>query len=276
MFCAECGSVLKVPDETQIEAPPKNQPRLLNAGSATKILFANVAVQVFLGTLMAVIAVAMALAHGIDIRERLTELLNDLAPAMKVMTPIVCGIVTVLMSIAVIPEHLKNTSPTGAAWVRGSWLALAEGLAIGLIVGAFFYAVNMFMRSHLAYPHATYRDPGPFERMAYSPGLPQTLWMVTAVLLAPPAEEILFRGVLYGGYRKSFGPIWATISTTLIFVLSHLPVVIHSPPTIAAFIVLSLAALWCRLRSNAIGPAITVHIGYNAVIALVIAARTWH
>jgi membrane protease YdiL (CAAX protease family) len=100
--------------------------------------------------------------------------------------------------------------------------------------------------------------------MAFEPGLPGIVWDMVAVLLAPPVEEILFRGVLYGGYRKSFGPGWAAILTTAIFVLMHLPNIMRFPPAIVGLTALAIAALYCRLRSKAIGPAIAVHVGYNA------------
>jgi len=37
---------------------------------------------------------------------------------------------------------------------------------------------------------------------------------------------------------------------------------------------LALSALWVRLRSKAIGPAVAVHAGYNALLALAVVHRT--
>jgi len=113
-------------------------------------------------------------------------------------------------------------------------------------------------------------DLAPSDQLAFVPGLQQWIWLLAGLLFAPVAEELLFRGVLYGGYRRSFGKIAATLITTSTFVLLHLPDVIRFLPSIVALAALGLTAQWCRLRSSAIGPAIAVHIGYNVVLSLVI------
>ena len=99
---------------------------------------------------------------------------------------------------------------------------------------------------------------------------------MTALLLAPPIEELLFRGVLYGGYRRSLGAPAAAALTTSIFVILHVSEIVYYPPAALGIASLALVALWFRLRSAAIGPAIAVHFGYNLVIALVAAGATWH
>src|SRR5207247_3722263 len=83
-------------------------------------------------------------------------------------------------------------------------------------------------------------------------------------------EELLFRGVLYGGYRRSFGPRGAALFTTFIFWLLHITESIHFLPAMLAIVMLALLALWFRLRSAAIGPAIAVHLGHTSMLALVV------
>jgi len=94
--------------------------------------------------------------------------------------------------------------------------------------------------------------------------------------MAPPLEEMLFRGVLYGGYRKSFGPVRAAVFTTLLFVALHFPYYIHFAPAIIGITGGALALLWCRLHWNAIGPAVAAHIGYNSIVAFTMIYWTWH
>src|SRR5689334_11800087 len=83
------------------------------------------------------------------------------------------------------------------------------------------------LSAHLS-PAAFARSPSsfhlrkvPMTKMASTPGLSQIVWLI-ALLIAPAIEELLFRGVLYGGYRKSFGPLAAGTLTTFIFVLLHI------------------------------------------------------
>jgi membrane protease YdiL (CAAX protease family) len=104
--------------------------------------------------------------------------------------------------------------------------------------------------------------------MLLRPGFWRLPSLVAMVLFYPTAEEILFRGILFGGSRKSFGPVWAAVLTTFLFLLGHLPKVSYDISTHAGVCGLAAAALWCRLRSGAIGPAIAVHMGYNTLGAI--------
>jgi membrane protease YdiL (CAAX protease family) len=248
-FCAECGTDLNVPKEDL--SAKKNLPRTLNAKVATTILLALLATQFFSGFFIIFI--------------------NDIIGL--VLSHVLGGIVMILMAFALIPKYLKDTSPTGAAWVLGRRDAMMKGLAIGLIIGVCIQAFILISKSKY---YVTYKNLDALNRMAYTPGLQQWVFVVTVIFLAPPVEEMLFRGIFYGGYRKSFGPVWAAVSTTFIFVALHLLEYVHFPSVIMGIIALALATLWCRLHWNAIGPAIAVHAGYNFVVALFIVCWTWH
>jgi membrane protease YdiL (CAAX protease family) len=63
------------------------------------------------------------------------------------------------------------------------------------------------------------------------------------------------------------GALPAAVLTTFIFVALHFSELIYQPLATFAIGGLALAALAFRIRSNAIGPAIAVHFGYNATIA---------
>lgn len=163
----------------------------------------------------------------------------------------------------------KDTSPTGPAWVRGSWAEIVKGLATGILLGLLWSVCNSLVVRQQTEPEST-----PMTTLATTPGLPQLVWVFTAIALAPPVEELLFRGILYGGYRKALGHSAAAALTTFIFVLLHITELVHEPLATFAIGGLALLALWRRLRSNAIGPAIAVHVGYNSVIALTVIFTT--
>ena len=46
---------------------------------------------------------------------------------------------------------------------------------------------------------------GPVAKMAASNGMGRAVWAVLAVLIAPPVEELLFRGVMLRGMIASWG-----------------------------------------------------------------------
>jgi membrane protease YdiL (CAAX protease family) len=228
----------------------KNSRGDLSAGRATIILFVYWSTQV-LG--WAVVAVA---APG--------------SQASMIVVPTIGGILAIFASIVLVPKALRDLGPAGAAWVLGRPQVLAKALLIGTLVGVCALAFN-----RLAAPYAGQIRSSPLARMAVSPGLPQTMWVLAGLLIAPVTEELLFRGVFYGGYRRSFGPVWAAVITTLLFIFIHLTEVSHFLPALAGLLGLAGAALACRLRWDAIGPAVAVHIGYNGTIAVTVVYNTW-
>lgn len=241
-FCAGCGTSLDVPEKNPSK---KNLPRTLNAKTATIIFLAYVFAQIFWGIFTNnIIGMVLSLLFG--------------------------GIVMVAASYILIPKYLKDTSPTGAAWVLGSWNAILKGLLIGLVIGACDQTFILIAKHYVAY-----KNLDPVNQMAFRRGWSQLIFVVMAVFLAPPLEEMLFRGIFYGGYRKSFGPIWAGIFTTFVFVAIHLPEYVDFPSNAIAITVAALAMLWCRLHWKAIGPAIAVHAGYNFVLATFVICWTW-
>ena len=144
-------------------------------------------------------------------------------------------------------------------------MAVAKGLVAGLALGAAAVLLTKGVRHHV-----NHRDLDALARMALTPGWLQAIAVGVAVLLGPVTEEILFRGVLYGAYCKTMGSAMAAVLTTCLFLLLHFQVLIHSVPAFTGITALSMGALWCRLQSGAIGPAIAAHVGYNGLIAIAV------
>jgi membrane protease YdiL (CAAX protease family) len=143
-------------------------------------------------------------------------------------------------------EVLSDGSPIGAAWTIGPVRRIAQGFGIGTIIGL----AIAILAEHQARHHA--------------PSLVKT---VSAIALAPPIEEMLFRGLLYGGYRRSFGPVWAAILTTVLFVAPHVP---QSMPAAIGLSANAVVVLFLRLHSASVGPAVAAHMAYNGTIAAVL------
>lgn len=275
VFCVGCGTTLNVPDEIRAGSLPtsasKDSPRTLNARIATIILLVYLATQFFCGYSMDAVAGQIAATQRIRNPQQVSFISEVLNPTGVFLGFVLSGIVIVVMTSTLIPKQLKDTGPHGAAWVPGRWDAIVKGLIIGLIIGVCDQTFIL-----IAKHYATYRNLDSFNRMAVTPGLQQYIWVLVSVLLAPPVEEMMFRGVLYGGYRKSFGPFWAAVLTTFLFVVLHLPSYVHLLSNVIGIVGATLATLWCRLHWKAIGPAIAVHFGYNFMAVLTVVYKTWH
>jgi hypothetical protein len=269
VHCGGCGTPLAAEDHEADK--PASAEAGLNARSATFILLVFFGVQVGVGVVMGLVAVVCdaIIRGGFHNRSSdYAELTQRITAPGIVLTFILSGAAMILMALSRVRQDLFDRSSTGAAWVVGSLKHCVQGFGVGVLSGFCFYALAR------TFPSSTHRV-GPIARMAYTPGLQQCLWLLTALVLAPVIEELLFRGVLYAGYRKSLGPVRAALLTTIIFWVLHITETIYSWPAMICVAGVAFAALWFRLRSAAIGPAVAVHFGYNAVISAGVVYWSW-
>lgn len=160
-----------------------------------------------------------------------------------------------------------------------SWLHLpgADGLAWcapverGAYATAIVFAVTLtalvVMVEHFLPPDPS-QLTGPIDELARASGLPHLLFIFIAVLLAPPLEEFLFRGLMFAILTRSFNIVTATIVTTLLFVALHAPDKIHYWPGFVLVGCLALAAVFLRLRYRSLWPGILLHACYNGLLIL--------
>jgi len=87
------------------------------------------------------------------------------------------------------------------------------------------------------------------------------VWMLAlAVIAAPLCEEFIFRGLIFGGLRRSMSALPAMVMSAAIFA------VVHPPLSMLPVFVLGLCAAWTYERSKTLLAPMLVHALYNAVI----------
>jgi uncharacterized protein len=96
-------------------------------------------------------------------------------------------------------------------------------------------------------------------RSASEPSDRLKLALVT-IILAPVAEEVLFRGILFTGIRQLGFPRLAFWGTALIFALVHFNLVSFLP-----LYVLALALAWIYERTGNLFAPIAAHSMFNAL-----------
>lgn len=105
-----------------------------------------------------------------------------------------------------------------------------------------------------------------------------SILLISAVILAPLFEELLYRGVmqtaigeLIGGQKTSVNVRWlAVVITSMLFIASHIAV--GSWHALPSLFVLSIVLGWLVERHGKLWPAIVVHMIFNATnIALTFA-----
>lgn len=157
------------------------------------------------------------------------------------------------------------------AWVRAGgpypWRLLGlRSLPLGRIFRPALrtYALLLFLLTPAAFyvVHHYLSVSNVFFRGAESFGA-YALYFLLVCVLAPLAEEILFRGFLYPGLRRSFSPGWAALLSALAFTGAHLPT-----PSAAAVLVIALGYALALLYENtrSLLPCMVVHALHNTLV----------
>lgn len=86
-----------------------------------------------------------------------------------------------------------------------------------------------------------------------------------ATFTAPFVEELIYRGVLYSAFQRTFGTVAGVISVTLLFSLVHVPQYYPSWVTIILLTLLSLILTVIRARTGSLLPCIVLHLLFNGI-----------
>jgi membrane protease YdiL (CAAX protease family) len=87
------------------------------------------------------------------------------------------------------------------------------------------------------------------------------IWLGSlAVLAAPVFEEFVFRGLIYGGLRRSLGPGLAMLASAAIFA------VVHPPLSVIPVFILGLCTAWLYERTKMLVAPMAAHALYNAAV----------
>jgi len=84
---------------------------------------------------------------------------------------------------------------------------------------------------------------------------------VLAVVLAPVAEEIFFRGFLFTGIGNRYGYGWGAVASALLFALAHF----MQPGAFLPIFLLGLLLAWLYIRIGSIWACIFTHFAYNSL-----------
>ncbi len=135
---------------------------------------------------------------------------------------------------------------------RGGLKAAAIGVAGGIVAAAFaFLYLKLALHTQL------------FEsvRRTALPGRQDVeLFAVLAICAAPVFEEFIFRGLIFGGLRRSMGTLASALASAAIFAIVHPPVAV-----IPVFGLGVIAALIYGREKLLVGP-MAAHATYNALI----------
>lgn len=203
-----------------------------------------------------------AAARGDELPEPPTLLTDFVSLRIALATTVLFQLVTIA-SVMVVTRRgpgelvrlLRFDEFTSTRWGR------AAGLTFLAYVGVVAWAVfaNAFLPDFFVpestVPSGVARDPGSLA-----------LAGLAAVIMAPLAEEIFYRGLLFGGFLKwGFWP--AAVVSSAIFSAVHL-----DPGSVVPFLGVGIALCWVYWRGGRLWDAIAFHCFFNSTSFAILAA----
>jgi membrane protease YdiL (CAAX protease family) len=165
---------------------------------------------------------------------------------------------------------------TGLAWLSRDGPRIALGLTpargwalVPLVVPAGHLSDRAVTLVRGALPQL---DQGGLDRLTEAvnaPGIVGALVLFGAVICAPLAEELLFRGYIYRGLERGLGAAAAVGLSSLAFALYHV-----DPVHVAGVLILGLWLGWLRHTTGSLWPCVAAH-GANNLLWAVVARAGW-
>jgi len=159
--------------------------------------------------------------------------------------------------------RLQDGSPAGIAWRPAAPRGYAAAAACAAVI-----IVLVLLLYYVAPPNLAAMKDLPMAKLFQGPAWSLLPLLLLVVLLAPVLEELVFRGIAFGGIAVRFGPGWASLVTTLLFMAVHAQEKIHYLPGFIDVGLMAAAACWLRVKFASIRPGILLHILYNGGLML--------
>jgi len=150
-----------------------------------------------------------------------------------------------------------RTRMTGVPVLRGGGSASTLGLGVGAGVVAAVFGLGYQVILHLT-------SSGQ-DALRTSGGLHLgAMWLIPlAVVAAPLCEEFIFRGLIFGGLRRSMGFLPAAALSAGLFAI------VHPPVSIIPVFVVGLCTAFAYERSKGLLAPMLVHAFYNAAVVAI-------
>ncbi len=167
---------------------------------------------------------------------------------------------TVVVSVLRQSQHLQPFMHDHYRWTARSWGHVGAGFLVGLGMVA-LTALLVVFESHGLHLHVRANNPFVFApALNHGRFLAAALVALGVVVLAPLAEEALFRGVLFGTLARQWGYVPGSLVAATVFGLAHLDWSLLIPLTVAGLV---LNALYHRTGS--LIPSTIAHATLNLV-----------
>lgn len=137
---------------------------------------------------------------------------------------------------------------------------IAAGIFLGILGGAMMLGVSIAYMYLLMNYFGVTPDQGMFESLAALPVFVQIGIAVVAIIGAPIAEEVLFRGAMLGGFKGANKPWLGAVVSSVLFAVAHL-----NPLLLPAYFLMGMILAGLYIYSRSLLAPMVAHLVNNAV-----------
>ena len=123
---------------------------------------------------------------------------------------------------------------------------------------AIVYTVNFAQNRFIKAPQQQFISAFPHNAVG------TVLFVVLVCVIAPIFEEMFYRGFLFQGLARTFGPLWGAIISAAVFSAAHQQATIFIP-----IFTLGLLLCWVFYRTGSLWTNIILHATFNTIAMLV-------
>ncbi len=225
---------------------------------AAAFLFAQLAVGTVVGT---VAGLCYGIGRGQGAQRIMEEIDRVVVLPSAAAAMIGGGLVAFVMTRRVLPGSLRDGALRPVGWCAAKKGHVVPAACLGVVLAAFY----LFVLGRV-FPPAPGQEWGPVTRAMAAPGWSRLAWAILVIGVAPPAEEFLFRGVLWSGLARGMTAAGAAAVVTLLFLLGHITEIRTYWPAWFVISALGLLAIALRVRGESLVPAVVLHASYNAFL----------
>jgi membrane protease YdiL (CAAX protease family) len=244
--------------EKQTGPSPNNPPWSTLAGFLVWI--ASVLFIVLVPTIAVVVYLAVRGVNLGDAAGMKEGLLGDPnAILVNIIGVLPAHLATILIAWAVVTAANKHSFREMLGW---EWGGFRPTYLIGIVVAFFILAAVV----STLFPE----QENDLIRILRSSRSAVLVVAFMATFTAPLVEEVVYRGIMYSSFQRTFGVPIAVILVTILFAVVHVPQYYPSYSTILVICLLSLVLTLIRARSKNLLPCIVLHTIFNAVQSLLL------
>ncbi len=178
------------------------------------------------------------------------------------------AIATGIYGLVVLAIYLFAVRRTGSSWTQIGvrkfdwwWMPLVPILTFAQFLGMFVINTQLILRI-TGKPFENPQIENITGGVRLTP-IDLILLLVLVAVIAPIAEELLFRGMLYPVLRRSWGITIAVILNALLFGLAHVVLIL-----MPGLFFVGLILAWVRERSGSVIPGMLIHALQNSIIII--------